>query len=265
MKRLFGARRCRLALLPLAATLFVGGCADSGPDATPTPTPTPTPVPKRVALVSYGYTGMLWAGSLSSSCDEIRMYKNILTTLARRETGVRVLYAGDSPCDPRTDPDYCRLVSDPARLQPFFNMINSIGSIEFKAFSSVDPFAYDVVILDCCRTSLTTIRDRVLNYVNTAHGGIWVVGSNSCYRSGTPSSQLANSIVQDYGIRMTTEDPMTRGCHALTAAEQTGILTGVASIEFFRMAPMDVTSPARSVLQNDAGQHLIAVYERTDP
>jgi hypothetical protein len=214
-------------------------------------------------MVSYGYSGMLWAGSLGHTCDDIRMYKNVLQTLAQRQTGIRVLYATDSACDPRTSSNYCQITSDPANLQPFFNMINSIGSIEFKAFSSVDPYAYDVVILDCCRTSLTTIRDRVLTYINTAHGGMWVVGSNSCYRSGTPSSQLANSIVQEYGIRMTTEDPTTRGCHALTADEKTGILKDVASIDFFRMVPQMVTSPARSVLMNDAGQHLIAVHERT--
>ena len=262
MKRLSWTQWRPFACLPVAAILFAAGCGGDG-SSDPTPTPTPTPVPKRVAMVSYGYSGMLWAGSLSSSCDEIRMYKNILQTLAQRETGIRVLYAQESTCDPRTDPQWCRLVSEWARLAPFFNMINSVGTIEFKPYTSVDPYAYDVVILDCCRTSLTTIRDRVLTYINTAHGGMWVVGSNSCYRSGTPSSQLANSIVQEYGIRMTTEDPTARGCHALTAEEKTGILKDVASIDFFRMAPQTVASPARSVLLNDAGQHLIAVYERT--
>jgi hypothetical protein len=264
MKRPSWTQRRWLVLVPVAAILLAVGCGGGGDDPLPTPAPTPTPVPKRVALVSYGYSGMLWAGSLGHTCDDIRMYKNILQTLAQRQTGIRVLYATDSACDPRTSSNYCQLVADPTLLQPFFNMINSIGSIEFKAYTSVDPYAYDVVILDCCRTNLTTIRDSVLRYINTAHGGIWVVGSNSCYRSGTASAQLANSIVQDYGMRFGTEDPVDRTCHSIPADKNTGILKDVASIEFFRLVPQTVTSPARSVIENGAGQPLIAVYERTD-
>jgi hypothetical protein len=241
--------------------LLIAGCGGDS-EVAPTPAPTPTPIPKRPVLVSYGYSGMLWTGHLSPVCDEVRMYKNILQALAQRQTGVRILYATDSSCDPRTDPDYCHLVVDPALLQPFFKMVTSIGSIEFKAYSSVDPYAYDVVILDCCRTNLVPIKTAVTNYINTAHGGMWVVGSNACYRSGTPSSQLANTIVQQFGVTFSTDDPQTRGCNEIPADRRTGILQDVNSIDFFRVAPQTVTSPSRSLLEKSSGGSVISVYER---
>jgi hypothetical protein len=254
--------RRSFALLSVIGALLAAGCADDGGGA-PTPTPTPTPVPKRVALVTWGYSGMLWAGSLSTSCDEIRMLKNTLQTLAQRETGIRVLYATDSACDPRTSANFCSLVSDWSRLAPFFSMIDSIGTIEFKAYSSVDPYAYDVTILDCCRTGLTTLRTSLLNYIDTvAHGGVLVVGSNSCYRSGTASSQLANTIVQTYGMTITTEDPTARGCYAVPAEKRTGILREVTQLDLFRVAPQVVVAPGRSVFENAGGQSIIAVYEK---
>jgi hypothetical protein len=254
--------RRSLALLSVIAVLLAVGCGDNGGD-TPTPTPTPTPIPKRVVLVNWGSTGMLWAGSLSTSCDEIRMVKNTLQTLAQRQTGIRVLYAGDSACDPRTSANFCNLVSDWSRLAPFFTMIDSIGTIEFKAYSSVDPYAYDVVILDCCRTNLAPIKTSIANYIDTvAHGGVLVVASNSCYRSGTQSSQLANTIVQAYGMTLTTEDPTARGCFAVPAEKRTGILSDVTQLDLFRVAPQVVVAPARSVFENATGQPIIAVYEK---
>ncbi len=193
------------------------------------------------------------------------MLKNAFTTLARRQTGVRVLYAQDYACDPRADPQWCHLVSDWSRLAPFFNMISSIGTIDFKAYTSVDPYAYDVVILDTCRTNLTAaVQASVTTYINTARGGMFVVGSNSCMRGTTMSSQLANTILQQYGIGMTLEDPGTRGCNAVPAAKQTGILEGVSTLSFFRVVPQVVASPARSVFEDTAGRPLISVYERTD-
>jgi hypothetical protein len=261
MKRLFWTQWRWLAALPVAAILLAAGCGGDG-EVAPTPTPTPTPIPKRPVLVSWGSFGVLWAGSSSTPCDEIRMFKNILTSLAQRQTGVRVLYADDSACDPRTSANYCQITSDPAKLQPFFNMINSIGSIEFKKYSSVDPYAYDVVILDCCHTSLTSITPAVTNYINTAHGGMWVVGSNACLRGGTSSAQLANSVIQAYGMSFTALDPGTRECLTVPADRRTGILQDVTSIDPFRVAPQTVVSPARSLLENASGQSLVSVYER---
>ncbi len=192
------------------------------------------------------------------------MYKNILQTLAQRETGVRVLYAEDAPCDPRASANYCQISSDFAKLQPFFNVISSVGTIDFKAFTSVDPYAYDVVILDCCRTNLAPIRDRLLTYINTTHGGVWVVGSQSCWRASTSSAQLANSILQEYGIRFGSDDPTDRTCHTVSADKQTGILKGINSLSFFRLVPQTVISPGRSVLEDTAGRPILSVYERTD-
>jgi len=242
------------------AILLAAGCG--GSDAPP-PTPTPTPIPKRPVLVSWGSSGMLWAGSLSTSCDEIKMLKNVFQTLAQRETGIRVLYATDAACDPRTDPKWCMLVSEWARLAPFFNMIDSIGTIEFKAYSSVDPYAYDVVILDCCRTGLTSIKTAVQTYIDhAAHGGMLVVGSRACYRSGTASSDLATTVVQPYGMTFLAEDPTERGCHLIPAEKRTGLLKDVTQLDFFRVVPQSLTSPAKSAHEDATGRPLMSYYER---
>jgi hypothetical protein len=254
--------RRRLAVLPLSMALLVVGCG-GGDDSTPTPTPTPTPIPKRTVLITWGNSGMLWAGSLSTSCDEIPLLKNAFQTLAQKQTGIRVLYAGDSACDPRTSANYCSLVSDPARLAPFFAMIDSIGTIDFKAYSSVDPYAYDVVILDCCRTSLTSIKTSIANYIDTvAHGGMFVVGSRSCYRSGTPSSELAQTVVQSYGTTFLAEDPTGRGCHDIAAEKRTGLLAGVTKLDFYRVVPQTLVAPAKSVYEDATARPLMSYYER---
>jgi hypothetical protein len=246
-------------LLPVIGVVLVAGCgggSGSGGD-----TPTPTPTQKRIVLVTYGSTGILWAGSLSTSCDEIKMVKNALTTLAQRETGVRVLYASDSGCNPRTDPAWCHLVSESSRLAPFFSMIDSIGTIDFKAYSSVDPYAYDVVILDTCRTNTESIKTSIQSYIDhAAHGGMLILGTNvpGC----SASVQRANSIIQGYGMTLTSEDPQIQGCHAIAADKRTGLLKDVTQLDFFRIVPQTLTLSAKSVYEDATARPLMSYYER---
>jgi hypothetical protein len=251
--------------------LLAAGC---GGDSSPVLTPTPTPAPKRPVLIAWGSTGVLWAGlagystSPLSCASDVVLIGNFIKGLAQKETGIKILYSIDSNCDPRRESSLCNLASEWSQLAPFFNMVNEVGTIEFKSVSGVDPFGYDVVILDCCRGSLTAPNATLENYINNAtRGGVIVVASNSCRRSGTgiPTSQYANTLTAQYGITYTTEDLHDNTCFAIPGTLRTGLMAGVSSVSLLRATPMTVTAPAQMVLTNAAGQPVVAVYERVNP
>jgi hypothetical protein len=128
--------------------------------------------------------------------------------------------------------------------------------------SATCPYSSDVIILDCCRTSLTSAKTSIANYIDTvAHGGMFVVASRSCYRSGTQRAELANPVIQPYGMSSLGEDSTATGCHDIAVEKRTGVLANVTKVSFYRVAP-HLTSPANSVYEDATTRPMMSYYER---
>ena len=217
-------------------------------------------------IVALGNTMMKFTGSgafrallgdSAGGTDDYVLVRNILQHLSGKASGVRILYT-DS-CDPRTDPDVC-YVGGLEYLQPFYDMIASIGTITYADMASVQRADFDVVIADFC--SLPNQEYDLLKSYLTSGGPAMVLGDNFCYTDYGSTASLANAVIGDLGVTFLDYELYEYGRLEVAPSDQVGLLTGVSNLGLWRLTPLYITSAFSPVVTwND--NVLYAIREAT--
>lgn len=138
---------------------------------------------------------------------------------------LNILWVAD--CDPRSDAAGCLA----GNVQPYFAMVDTIGSIDFKPLSEVDPLAYDVVVADFCGPLSATAVGEMLG----EGARVVVLGDTWCVRNGQTSAAAANELLEHIGTRFNGADLYN---HDFLVPEErrVGILEGIERINAWGVA-----------------------------
>ncbi len=134
--------------------------------------------------------------------------------------GMNILWVAD--CDPRSDAVGCLA----GNVQPYFAMVDTIGNIDFKPLSEVDPLAYDVVVADFCGPVSATAVGEMLG--EGAH--VLVLGDTWCVRDGQTSAAAANELLEHIGTRFDGAEIYNHD-FLVPEARRIGILEGIDRID----------------------------------
>lgn len=197
-----------------------GGNEDTTGSTIPEPTrtprwPAPWPFGADSRLVVWGQSGIPTAN--------LPVFANIYYDLAGVAPGEQPLAIGwIGECDPRVDPEGCSA----GDVQPFFDMIDGLGTIEFTP-SIVDPSAYDVVIADFCGP----VDSQEVAALLEAGEGVLALGDDACITAqGISSARAANPTIAHFGVRFGTQ-ALTDPRVPVPPEAQSGLLEGVASLD----------------------------------
>jgi hypothetical protein len=233
-----GTRRC-LAFGILVLVMI--GCDE----------PTTDVQQSQASVITWGTTGIMYV----SSHDNLRMLRNFLSYLGRGHDGgvdIRILYTME--CDPRTHQERCWLVSDIERLDPFFNMIAEIGSIEFVRPSLVDLYDSDVVIADFCKGAGDEAEiEHIREYVESGRPTLVLAGNHCSLTPGKTSAAAANEVLSPLGLTFSTLDPRDPTVMQVPEEHRTGLLGNVSSVWIWRVVPQSITRNFEPVLESDLG------------
>jgi hypothetical protein len=116
-------------------------------------------------------------------------------------------------------------------VQPFFDMVAGIGTIEFKTLSQVDPLAYDVVIADFCGP----VAPEQIATILGEGAGVMVLGDWWCETQAGVSAELANGLLEHLGARF-TGDVLNNHSFLVPDSKQFGLLDGVTVIDAWGVA-----------------------------
>jgi hypothetical protein len=139
--------------------------------------------------------------------------------------GLNILWVAD--CDPRTDEVGCLA----GNVQPYFAMVDTIGNIDFKPLSEVDPLAYDVVVADFCGpVSATTVGEMLGEGAR-----VLVLGDRWCVRNGQTSAAAANELLEHLGTRFDGAELYNHD-FLVSEGRRVGILEGIERIDAWGVA-----------------------------
>ena len=138
-----------------------------------------------------------------------------------------------SNCDPRTDDVGCLA----GNVQPFFDMIDTLGTIEFKPLSIVDPLAYDVVVADFCGP----VSAEEVAVMLDEGSRVLVLGDHWCEVEGVLSAELANELLEHLHTRFNGKVIYNHE-FLVAPTKQIGLLAGVPILDAWGVA-LQLTGP----------------------
>lgn len=201
--------------------------------------------------ITWGSTGIIF----TSQNDNLRLIRNYLVHLGQdRQIGseTRILYT--FPCDPRTDPGLCQLASDFATLEPFFEVVEEVGTVEFGTMSETARDEYSLVIADFCHGLRTAERRALIAPYLAAGGRALLLADNFCFpNQQTSSAAAANTVLEPLGVHFTDLDPADRTPLDVSSQGGTELLEGVDSLFIFRVVPQEIEDPFQAVLESNLG------------
>jgi hypothetical protein len=207
-------------------------------------------VPPEGGIVVWSNTSLIYNGSAAfrsyltdgedtgGDTDDYFLLRNILVHLTGKNIGMRILYTDG--CDPREDEGLCDLSESFDYLQPFFDTLDSIGTITFANMSTVDLADYDVVIANFCSAlgnpEPNPERTALLAYLAAGRPAV-VLGDNFCYYGDSPSAAAAALVVMFYGDTITGAETYETDRLLVPEGFQIGLLAGVTNLNQYRYAP----------------------------
>ncbi len=209
------------------------GESDSSSDTGPEPWPEPWPFANESRLVAWGKTGI--------PTSNLAMLANTyydLAGVAPGEGPLTILWIAD--CDPRTDAAGCLL----GNVQPFFDMVEGVGTIEFKPLASVDPAAYDVFVVDFCEA----VEGEAIAALLAEGAGVLALGDHHCTSAAGSSAKLANATLAHFGVRFGERELYSHD-FTVPADAQAGLLAGVTSLDAWGLALQDTIEPVAVVVE----------------
>lgn len=220
-----------------------GSTSDDGTtEAGPAPTRRPRAWPEQwlfgadSRLVTWGKSGI---PTVNQPLFVNSFY--FLAGVAPGERPLALLWIGD--CDPRTDVDGCHA----GDVQPFFALIDGLGTIEFAVPTAIDPSAYDVVIADFCGP----VDGEWIATSLAAGEGVLALGDRACSTPTGSSAKVANETLAHFGVRFGS--PVLEQRLQVPADAQTGLLEGVTSLDVQGMALHETLEPVVVAAETPAG------------
>jgi hypothetical protein len=221
-----------------------GSTSDEGTTAAePPPMRRPRPWPEQwlfgadSRLVTWGRSGI---PTVNPELLANTFY--FLAGVAPGERPLAILWIGD--CDPRTDVDGCHA----GDVQPFFDLVDGLGTIEFAVPTTIEPATYDVVIADFCGP----VDGEWIAASLAAGEGVLALGDRSC---GTPtgsSAKVANETLAHFGVRFGPHVLFDPG-FPVPADAQNGLLEGVTSLDAQDVSLHETLDPVVVVVETPEG------------
>lgn len=193
----------------------------------PEPWPEPWPFASESRLVAWGKSGL--------PTTNLAMHANAyywLAGVAPGEGPLAILWIAD--CDPRTDPQGCLA----GNVQPFFDMVAGVGTIEFRPLEVVDPSAYDLIVADFCEA---VDGDAIATLLAEGHG-VMALGDPFCVQAGSTGAARANATLAHFGTRF-VDDELYNHAFTVPADAQAGLLAGVPSLDAWGLALHETIDP----------------------
>ncbi len=200
--------------------------SSSSEDSGPEPWPEPWSFASESRLVVWGKSGI--------PTTNLAMHANVyywLAGVAPGEGPLSILWIAD--CDPRTDAQGCLA----GNVQPYFDMVAGVGTIEFKPLATVDPAAYDVIIADFCEA----IEGEAIAAVLAEGFGVLALGDPFCTNAGISSAARANSTLAHFGVRFIDHELYSHD-FTVPAEAQTDLLAGVPSLDAWGVALQEASA-----------------------
>jgi hypothetical protein len=215
-------------------------------DTGPEPWPEQQPFSSESRLVTWGKSGI--------PTTNLALHANAYAYLAGimpGEAQLAILWIAD--CDPRTDPLGCLA----GNVQPYFDMVTGIGTVEFQPLDSVDPSAYDVVVADFCGP----LDGDAIASLLASGVGVLALGDNFCMIEGSSSAERANATLAEFGVRFVDHELYN---HAFTvpAEAQNELLAGVTSLDAWGVALQETIDPVVVLVETIDGAVLT---KRSEP
>jgi hypothetical protein len=142
-------------------------------------------------------------------------------------------------CDPREDAAGCLA----GNVQPFFDMVAGLGTIEFKPLSLVDPLAYDVVVADFCGP----VSPEQVGAMLGDGVRVLVLGDYWCESALGVSAVVANQVLEHVGTRF-DGDELYNHDFLVADAKQIGLLAGVPVVDAWGLALQEHIDPFEEAL-----------------
>ncbi|MFV8753278.1 hypothetical protein ACNOYE_22240 [Nannocystaceae bacterium ST9] len=221
------------------------GEADST-DTGPEPWPESWPFSSESRLVVWGKSGV--------PTTNLAMLSNIyyhLAGVAPGEGPLTILWVAD--CDPRIDAAGCLA----GNVQPFFDMVDVVGTIEFKPLAAVDPTAYDVIVVDFCEV----VEGESIATLLAEGAGVLALGDPFCTTPAGTSAALANATLGHFGVRFVEHEVYAHD-FTVPIEAQVGLLAGVTSLDAWGVALHETIDPVVVLLTTLDGAVL---SERSEP
>lgn len=196
-------------------------------DTGPEPWPEQLPFSSESRLIAWGKSGI--------PTTNLAMHANAyayLAGIAPGEAQLAILWVAD--CDPRSDALGCLA----GNVQPYFDMIAGIGTVEFQLLDAVDPAAYDVIVVDFCEP----VDGDAIASLLAAGVGVLALGDRFCTIEGSDAAARANATLAHFGVRFIEHELYN---HALTVPveSQTDILAGVTSLDAWGVTLQETIDP----------------------
>jgi len=220
----------------------------------------------RGGIVTWGNTMMKFSGSSAfrtllgddgGATDDYILARNMLQHLSGKTSNVRILYT--DTCDPRTDPEVCH-VGGLEYLQPFYDMIATIGTITYGDMASVQLADFDVLIADFC--SLPSQEYDMLKSYLSSGGPAMVLADNFCVADEYSTAYLANTVMHDLGVTFSDYELIEYERFQIPNSDQVGLLTGVSNLSLWRLTPQFIIYDFVPVATWD-GNVLYTIHEGT--
>lgn len=216
-----------------------GGTAgpETGPQRRTRPWPEAWPFAAESRLVVWGHSGI--------PTTNLQLLANTFYALAGVAPGQRpltILWIAD--CDPRIDADGC-MAGD---VQPFFDMVDGLGTIELASPAMLEPSDYDVVVADFCGP-VDGLQIAALLAVGE---GVLAMGDRQCATSTGSSAKVANETIAHFGARFISRELQDQR-FAVPAEQQVGLLEGVTSLDVAGVSLQETMDPAVAVVETPDG------------
>ncbi|MEK9505689.1 Ig-like domain-containing protein [Gaopeijia maritima] len=177
--------------------------------------------------------------------QEEAVSRNVFRFLTGGATDSRMLFTRG--CDPRVDSKHCYLVSDLETLDPFYDVVDEFGTLEYRDPLAVTDFTdYDVIFAPHCAPFVGDQSDRAevhekLEAAVRAGVRVFVSGESACSYGGVDTTVLANEFLEPLGVRFTDLDPRVPE-EPVPEERRVGFLEGVSTFTPWRMAPLILDS-----------------------
>ena len=205
--------------------------SDSSSDTTdtnePEPWPEQWPFSAESRLVVWGKSGI--PTSNPTMLTNVFYY---LAAVTPGEAQLSILWVGN--CDPRTDAQGCLA----GNVQPFFDLVDGLGTIEFKTLNTVDPAAYDLVIADFC----SEVDGQQIATLLADGAGVLAMGDGFCLLQGRSSAEVANDTLAHFGVRF-SDDQLFSHDFTIPVDKQVDLLAEVPSLDAWGVSLQESVGP----------------------
>ena len=118
------------------------------------------------------------------------------------------------------------------------DLVDGLGTIEFKTLNTVDPAAYDLVIADFC----SEVDGQQIATLLADGAGVLAMGDGFCLLQGRSSAEVANDTLAHFGVRF-SDDQLFSHDFTIPVDKQIDLLAEVPSLDAWGVSLQESVGP----------------------